>query len=91
MLTIKPNQNMLDMVVQHSGELANLFLLAQLNGVSITANLTPGNNLKPVPITDKRVVSLFEKIDYDCTTFIKPGINSRGIGYMKIGATFIVS
>lgn len=91
MLHIKQNQNLLDMTVQYTGELSNLFLLAQLNGLSITADLTPGNNLNEVPVTDKRVSNLFAKIEYDCTTFLRPDLNKRGIGYMKIGTSFIVS
>ena len=91
MLTIKQNQNLLDMVVQHTGQLDNLFLLAQLNALSITGDLVAGHQLQEVPVTDKRVVNLFAKKEYDCTTFLKPVFTQGGIGFMKIGTSFIVS
>lgn len=91
MLPIKQNQNMLDMTVQYTGVLDSLILLAQLNGVSITADLIAGNNLNEVPVVDNRVTSFFQKIEYDCTTVFRQALPPGGIGYMQIQTSFIVS
>lgn len=91
MLPIKQNQTMLDMSVQHTGDLSNLFLLAMANGKSITDDLVPGQELTAVPVTDKRVTRVFDKIEYDVTTAVKPGLILGGIGYMQIGTSFKVS
>ena len=90
MLPIKQNQTMVDMVVQHTGELANLFLISLTNGKSITEDLVPGQSLQAVPVTDKRVTRVFEKIEYDVITLLKPGLILGGIGYMQIGTSFKV-
>lgn len=94
MLTTKVNQNMLDMTVQHTGELSNLFALAVLNGKSITENIVPGTLLSPLTATERRTTKFFEAAEYDVVT-IEPSLTSftlpTGIGYMQIGTTFIVS
>lgn len=90
MLSIKQNQNLLDIAVQYTGELDNLMALAQANGISITSALLPGNTLVEVPVTNKRVTTTFERIEYDCTTIMRPPMSHRGIGYMIIGRTFKV-
>lgn len=81
---------MLDMAVQHTGELDNLFLLALANGKGITDDLVPGQSLQVVAVTDKRVTRVFEKIEYDVITVLKPALILGGIGYMQIGTSFKV-
>ncbi|MBL0144941.1 MAG: hypothetical protein IPP48_03445 [Chitinophagaceae bacterium] len=94
MLVTKVNQNMLDLTVQHTGDLANLFALAKLNGISINHIPDAGNMLLPVEITEKKTVRFFEQINYDVVT-IEPSFTTpiplTGIGSMQVGTTFIVS
>lgn len=91
---IKVNQTMLDMAVQHTGQLDGLFALATLNGKSITAQLEPGTTLLGFASTDRKVSNFFEQSQYDVVT-IEPSLTSftlpTGIGYMQVGSTFIVS
>lgn len=91
MLSIKQNQTLPDMAVQHTGSMESLFLLAVLNKKSITTELVPGDSLQDVPVTDKRVTRAFAKIEYDVITIILPPPVPGGIGYMQIGNSFKVS
>jgi hypothetical protein len=91
MLFIKRDQTLLDMTEQYTGTVDSLFLLATANGISITADLVPGNSLQEVPVIDSRVTNYFVQKKYDCTTYLKPVLTLGGIGYMKIGTSFKVS
>lgn len=91
MPVIKQDQNMLDMVVQYSGSLDNLFTVALQNSLSATDSLTAGNSLQEMAVTNKRVVNLFARKEYDVNTVLRPILTLGGIGYMQIGTSFKVS
>lgn len=91
MPVIKQNQTPLDMTVQYTGSLDNLFTVAMANGIGITDDLTPGNSIAEATATDKRVTNLFAKKEYDVTTGLRPILTLGGIGYMQIGTNFKVS
>lgn len=47
---INRNENILDYVSRHAGTMEALFALAQLNGIGITEDVSPGTELKVGPI-----------------------------------------
>lgn len=95
MQTIKAlsNQTPVDLALQATGSIETWFDVAQLNGLSITDNLTPGvSYIVPETIIDKQAVVAFSGTHKPASglsnmTFKKPG----GIGFMQIGNDFKVS
>lgn len=88
MQVIKKRQNTTDLVAQHYGTVESLFDMAQLNGISITEDLVPGNNIETVAV-DTQVVNYFSKNALDIASDPLPVDNAipqpfGGIGYMKI-------
>ena len=57
------NQSLLDIAIQNNGTLTSAFELALENGLSITEELTPGDNIK-VPesnLIETTIVSFFQR------------------------------
>lgn len=46
MITVQNNQSVFDLAVRYCGTAAAAFDLAELNGISVTDRLTPGNELE---------------------------------------------
>lgn len=84
-------QTLADYTTQFAGSIEAWFELAQLNEVSITADLQPGLALQ-APVLDRQVVRFFNNSIFDVvsllpTRVVRPG----GIGFMQIGNDFKVS
>lgn len=95
-VTVQHNQTMVDIPLQEYGALDKLFVMAQGIGKSITADLIAGE-LIDIPVVDlnakeKSISYLLKRIiNVVASGFIDPTLNRRGIGYMKIQTSFIVS
>ena len=81
-----------DVAVKHAGGIDALFELAVLNDVSPTENLTPGTQLTPVTIENKRIVSYYERnnINPASSDTGTSRVRRRGIGNMTVGIDFTV-
>ena len=44
-ITVLHNQSILDIAIQHTGNVYNAFAIAKANGLSITHDLTPGETI----------------------------------------------
>lgn len=89
------NQSLLDLAIQHTGNVFNAFDIAVANGFSVSDSLVPGSKLM---IPDSVKVEK-EILNYYTAKSIKPATSltdleviaeRRGIGWMKIGTTFKV-
>lgn len=58
-LKVKSGQSLLDMAVEHSGGMEGAFPLAEVNGISLTDDLSVGDRLEPSPVVDERTALLF--------------------------------
>ena len=86
-------QSFLDKVIELTGSVENAFEMAILNGLSITDNVVIGQELKTTEVTLKSIVSIFNEKRRPATGITvehMQEIESKGIGYMRIGTTFIV-
>lgn len=86
---VKPGQTLADISVQHCGGLTAWAELATMNGLSMTASLSPGQSLAlPGPV-DKRTVALFKSsgLAPAAGTVLPYG---DGIGFWVIENDFIV-
>lgn len=92
------NQNLLDISIQHTGSVDNCFIIAVANGLCISDDLTPGQE---IVIPDDVVINN-EILNYYTAKEIQPATayplsageeteENGGIGYMQIGSTFKVS
>lgn len=91
------NQSLLDIAIQNNGTLTSAFELALENGLSITEELTPGDNIK-VPesnLIETTIVSFFQRKGQIIATAFNASdgqdiLPKLGIGTMAIESTFIV-
>ncbi|MDP3679780.1 MAG: hypothetical protein Q8R22_02970 [Flavobacterium sp.] len=97
MITVIPEQSLLDIAVHDNGNVLAAFETAFANGLSITAELFPGQKLvAPSSINrNAEVANYFKgKKQMIATGFnIADGqsiIPTLGIGTMRVGTTFIV-
>lgn len=96
---IKTRQNTTDLVAQYFGAIDSLFVMAQMNGISITEDVVPGNNLisltpslSQVRGGSQQVVNYYLKTGLDIASEPLPIDNAfpranGGIGFMKITNT----
>ena len=90
---VKQGQSFLDKVVELTGSFENALSMAIANDLSITANLNIGSVLLTTEITNRRVVSTFNKYNTPSTALSNEeivAIESPGIGLMVIENTFKV-
>ncbi|MFV8392740.1 hypothetical protein [Flavobacterium sp. LB2P6] len=86
-------QSFLDKVIETTGDIENGFKMSILNGLSITNDVVIGQELKTTEVTLKSIVSIFNDKKRPATAISMEQmqeIESKGIGYMRIGSTFIV-
>jgi len=90
------NQTILDIAVQHTGNVENCFQIAIANGNSVSDMLSAGTNIKESQNAniDTDMVNFFKakKINpatAETTLLETPQI--RGIGHMRIGQNFKIS
>jgi hypothetical protein len=95
-VTVMPGQTWLDMAMQQLGSVEAVFALAQLNNLSLTADIAPGTqiNYTLTPYSNQ-VVKIYNDNGYHPASGLDtpgpalPALMS-GIGYWGIGYTFIV-
>lgn len=89
------NQNLLDFAIQHTGSVANAFLIAVANNMAVSDVLVAGSEL----IVPDGVVKDTDILNYYSSKAIQPATalqdlkiikEKRGIGWMKVGSTFKV-
>lgn len=93
MIVAQAGQTLIDISLQGSGTIENLFALAAANGLSITNDLTAGQDVDFEPI-----IKVQKVLDYYAAKNIFPAsgltaaaiIPSGGIGFMIIGTDFII-
>lgn len=94
-IIVKDRQTLLDIALQTSGSVEAVVELARANGLSITDELTDGNELATAGVADATVVSRYEIIGiFPATEASNDERNEmayEGIGFMGIGIDFIVS
>lgn len=86
-------QCFLDKVNECTGSIENAFIMALLNGISVTEDVFISQELKVSPVTNKVIVELFGEFNRPATTVTAIQvelIENLGIGKMAIGSTFIV-
>lgn len=95
--TITPiaQQNLLDIALQTSGSIEAVFLLAQANGISITADII-GLILLPVTTANKDVLDFYKKNTIRPATGGLPNQQNlpdklEGVDYWSIEYDFIVT
>lgn len=90
-MNAKQGQSFLDLVIQGTGSLDNVLAMAVLNGVSITDELTIGQEVKA---NTTKAPTYFHEKNLPATavsreeTAVLEGLD--GIDYMEIGFDFIV-
>lgn len=93
-VVLKKHQNNIDFVAQHSGSLEGLFEMAKLNGISITKDPVPGEQLDVVAV-DEKVIQSYAVNGLDIASgpdiVVGGATVPGGIGFMKLEQTFIVS
>lgn len=95
-ITVLHNQSLLDIAIQHTGDVTNAFALAVANGISVTDDLQPGADLViPDDITtDADILNYYSAKGLQpatgyTATAIAPEL--EGIGYWIIQKNFKVS
>lgn len=98
MITVLHNQSLLDISIQYTGTVENCFKIAVANGLCITDDLTPGQELiipNDVKI-DKEILNYYQSKEIQPATAYPLSVGQEieeqgGIGHMQIGSTFKVS
>lgn len=91
-ITVLPNQNLLDVAIQHTGSVLNAFIIALANGMAVS-DIIKVNQVLFIPETDQ-ITSVFntykkEKIEPATSITSLQEIEEKGgIGIMKVASTF---
>lgn len=72
--TVQPGQSLLDISIQHCGSLEALGELARLNGLDVSATLTPGTVLRVPQVANKRVRRILADLN------VAPASSEDGLG-----------
>ena len=97
MITVAPQQSMLDIALQHAGGAEAVFQLARQNNLSITDDLNVGQQLAPATILSKEVTNYYAVHNIcPATAITNDTINEilgdgEGIEFWAIEYDFIVS
>jgi len=89
----KQGQSFFDKVTQFTGSFENALQAAILNGKSITADVSIGEEFINAPVTSKRITSFFNETNEPATAINMEQlatVENEGIGAMIIESTFIV-
>lgn len=91
-IEVQQGQNLLDVSVEYTGKLGNLFAIALMNGnISITDDLTAGNAMQvddSLDVVNKKNLDYYKKKAVHPATGATDGL--QGIGYWSIGQNLIV-
>lgn len=93
-ITVLPNQNLLDIAIQHTGSVLNSFNIALANEMAVS-DVIKVNQILFIPETDQNslVLNNYKKNKIEPATSITKlqAFEARiGIGKMKVGSTFKV-
>ena len=90
-MIVEQGQCLVDMAIQNNGNALAIFDIALINGISLTEDIVPGQELKETAVLDNRIKNYFSKITpasgNDADLLVQP----QGIGYWYIGLDFIIS
>ena len=90
-MIVEQGQCLVDMAIQYNGNALAIFDIALINGISLTEDIVPGQELKETAVLDNRIKNYFSKITpasgNDADLLVQP----QGIGYWYIGLDFIIS
>lgn len=88
-IKVLPGQTLLDISIQETGTINNLFDIAVFNNVGITDSLTPGDEIKiPDNLTEINKNYFINRGIKPASDIIK---NTEGIEFWRIENEFIVS
>nr|DAR27470.1 MAG TPA: hypothetical protein [Caudoviricetes sp.] len=96
-VTIHSRQSFLDIALQECGSFEAAYTLAERNGLSMTDDLTVGQELEfqPADITRKNIVAALAAYRVKPATAIRPEERALlpwgGINYMGVEIDFVVS
>lgn len=93
-ITALHNQNLLDISVQHTGTVENCFKIAVSNGLSVSDDLVPGQEIIiPIDVViDKEILNYYKAKEIQPATAELPKVNQlEGVDYWGIEYDFIVS
>jgi hypothetical protein len=92
-IQVKQGQSFFDIVLEGTGDMANILSMAIENGVSLTESLNIGHEIKPIGEIKKEFTILLTGRFAPATMITDNSIVAPpgGIGYMQIGSTFKVS
>lgn len=89
-MIVEQGQCLVDMAIQYNGNALAIFDIALINGISLTEDIVPGQELKETAVLDNRIKNYFSKITpasgNDADILVQ-----QGIGYWYIGLDFIIS
>lgn len=86
-ISVKDNQSIIDMAIQHCGSAEAAFDLAALNGLSITDKLVPGQTLILPDVVNRNIVEYYAgkgivpTTDLDQVVDIKTFDESHGLTF----------
>lgn len=96
-ITVLHNQSILDISIMHTGTVENAFRIAKANNIPLSEKLESGTSLL-IPsdvLNDRDVLNYYKSRTIQPATALTEEseivVEPRGIGYMEIGKTFIVS
>lgn len=84
-------QSLFDLAVQHCGSAQVAFEIAELNGMDITAQPTPGQSILLPEVVNKQIADYFAVKDLTPATTLSDDLGFKGIGFWEIEDDFIVS
>ena len=99
MATVLHNQSLLDIAIQWTGSVANVFLIAQANGLAVSDEITPGDELiiPDTVVLDTDIKTYYTSRAIQPATALTTIIDDNtepsleGIGYWIIGDDNIIS
>ncbi|MCZ2141064.1 MAG: hypothetical protein LC096_06680 [Bacteroidia bacterium] len=89
-MIVEQGQCLVDMAIQYNGNALAIFDIALINGISLTEDIVPGQELKETAVLDNRIKNYFSKITPARGSDIDT-LEQQGIGYWYIGLDFIIS
>lgn len=91
---VSDNQSLFDIAIQELGSVSSVFELADLNDLSITDYLTPGDELKLPAIKNSDLQDYFRAYNIkpatDATVSDMDALRDEGIDYWAIEVDFVV-
>lgn len=93
-IKVSEGQTLLDIAMQHCGDVSAVYEIADLNGKSVTDDLVIGEDLKVPDAIDNRIVTMFEDTYLYPASWENPEsseVNGEGLEYWAIEFDFVIS